>query len=1119
MAKSRPESRTPRSSHTRDVFTPSPREPARLPQGACHFKDVSAAESRARCGCRRFWTNGLVHETIDASGSPSSRSPLRPWCMCGHHACFHDVEPGRTTTTTTSSTQQTPEQLNRVTAAPPSPRPVVVHRAECASCQGQHARTLQAGHVEAGTPLNPSDLWRADSEDRRAPLAPGMPRNPYGAQVDAPGLPPIPSQCLMDSDDGALSIRTFFIGDQWDEGGREETGSGNRGVELEAFPNHGPKASPRAPNSSSGSRPRVIHSYSTGSPRNPAGKATVRGLLGTGNTTPIRTHLGRHVATIRSADGSVSGRPGTAPIGYSPLRDASLDEGQCPTQLATPIQGGTPEMATGPKFEASLTQLTDIIRDLQHRDENRTPREGSGALSDARSPFSNGKEDQADPMAVARALQRLVPCLDTLTAQMAAYPSMVTALQRHAKRLESLENASVSHSPHEDWSDRVDLVDGRVTEIEGKVDDLERWKVSLDEDVHSANGPDVQRTRKLVEEAHASASFVSNVSARSKISAVSSSSALMAAVMDQAELASRLTSVEARLSTVELSAPPSVERPWSVEVVILPWGRDLRGIWTLTDATTHAESDASEWIQTREVSRTNSFNQGETGDAVWTGLSIQRWAEDTDHWKSARACNTRSRVYKRLRSRGLVREVEVVGGSASDVQAAVMDACGEVLRLLNDDHEHHQHSRTQGASEMEDGSPALGLQAPFIPLRKVHKDSRLRFLSPAEMVTSALWTVEFLSSSVVMKAVQGQRRLFVTHRDGYLQQQDHDSPAGWTWQRLRELPKVDRSSESLEVLEGDALETCWEWDPRLDPPQSSSSSVVVDACQSSLFPLENQSNGLKSTVEHSEAAVPDRSQSSSSASRRRGSVSPESRRRGLPASPISTLPATDLKRPRPTAAPLPTPGTIGTHGDASMSQRKRVDCLTIKPKSKRRRISRSPTAEWLSGPGGINCAPTPRRSRPNSPFFEGIIMDDGRSQATTCCRLSNPVVKRGETPLAYATPHSGPAMTIMESRLKKEDESHGPGEGPDHVGEEDAWEGVGGDEDPEDGSHMVVDVELGIDDGSDDDGDDDDDHEDEDQDEDQDQDQDEEESSEEDPMDEEEEVEVEVEMEEDEDED
>ncbi|KAI6780938.1 uncharacterized protein J7T54_003080 [Emericellopsis cladophorae] len=121
-------------------------------------------------------------------------------------------------------------------------------------------------------------------------------------------------------------------------------------------------------------------------------------------------------------------------------------------------------------------------------------------------------------------------------------------------------------------------------------------------------------------------------------------------------------------------------------------------------------------------------------------------------------------------------------------------------------------------------SQFLGLQSSWIPLRKVHKDSRLRFLTPAEMLNPTVWDVQFLNS-VMMRA--SEPRLFITHPDAYLQDfQSYET--GWTWQRVRELTRVYTENESSQqVPEADALEDCWAWTDTLDELPGTQTSMSM----------------------------------------------------------------------------------------------------------------------------------------------------------------------------------------------------------------------------------------------------------------------------------------------------
>jgi hypothetical protein len=120
--------------------------------------------------------------------------------------------------------------------------------------------------------------------------------------------------------------------------------------------------------------------------------------------------------------------------------------------------------------------------------------------------------------------------------------------------------------------------------------------------------------------------------------------------------------------------------------------------------------------------------------------------------------------------------------------------------------------------DLSDDSPDprasfFALSAPFMPLRKAYGSSKLQFLTKPEMVTSALWTWDFLVSGVVMKASGGVKRLFITHREAYVQTET----TAWTWDSLRKLPRV--ASDLDAVFDG--AEPYWEEHPILDAPSVS----------------------------------------------------------------------------------------------------------------------------------------------------------------------------------------------------------------------------------------------------------------------------------------------------------
>lgn len=388
-----------------------------------------------------------------------------------------------------------------------------------------------------------------------------------------------------------------------------------------------------------------------------------------------------------------------------------------------------------------------------------------------------------------------------------------------------------------------------------------------------------------------------------------------------------------------------------------------------------------------------------------TGSEIEDQEEVS--WLNAKACGRGTRIDERLRSRGLVKRIQVCGPDAIDVQAAIMTAFGDVPDLLVED-PYTQHEDNEKNSIPKSLTKYLGLQASWIPLRKLHKNSSLRFLSTSEMVTPTLWTVQFLSTSVAMKT-SGLRRLYVTHRDSYIQQ--HGDTSDWTWHKLRQLPRVypDQTSQSgsSHIPEGDAEEPCWEFDERLDPPpmdvnmsfESQVSSLSIRSLRYEEPPV-SQSDHFSSAPLSPTATSPT-------------SVPPPSRRVEPLIERHPFRPVHIRTTSMPSIVPLKSPPQPSKrrHGSSeqelSSSPSRATSTSTTNLALKRRRISRSPS----------RAGNTPRWSvGPPSPY---IVMDETTS-------------KRATTPFAYATPHSnapyvdtrpkdGAEIEIFEDSEEEED--------------------------------------------------------------------------------------------------
>ncbi|KAH0537117.1 hypothetical protein FGG08_006079 [Glutinoglossum americanum] len=629
-------------------------------------------------------------------------------------------------------------------------------------------------------------------------------------------------------------------------------------------------------------------------------------------------------------------------------------------------------------------------------------------------------------------LSHLLPALKSLLTQ---YPTILDVIKSYATRFDVLENASYSNAPVEDLQQKVELVEDRVLDLEGKVEEFEKWRTGHDEDSSSVTRRH-QTARGKTEKAEdegvnaRSTSFVSTTS--SATNASNTSSALIAAAIDRSGMLSRFESLSSRLHELEASAPPSLARPWEVEIVFLPWGRSLKGIWFPADdfpaSSSGSTTQATEsWMQTQgpiELSRRGSMQILDEKPGGWNETAIRQWAKGTEPWMVPRACGQTSRVYERLCSRGLARTIQVTGNGAADVQAAMIAAFGSLMETFNGSQNSlikGGHSPFSSRSEDTPGLP-LGLAAPFIPLRKLHRESRLRFLNPEEMLTSALWTVDFLASSTIMMAKAGQKRLFVTHRDGYIQY-DRDERTQWTWQKLRELPRADLSElspvdlmSSGQVREADAKEACWEWDGKLDPQiPSTSSSFASGTSHGSSRHCYQAKPSLFSPDHHSS----DESESNLRKSPR-------------PISPVSQFPHSHHRR---TSTPRTTPTPLLSKRRTPSSEYRVSSPTKPLSSSKRRRTSRSPTHDNPSTQDRPVWASTPHRSNPPSPFFSEIgVPYPGSSVAAVANN------KRGTTPFAYATPHSGPVA--IDSRGRDIGSTVGTDEGGKREEEDEVWEGV-----------------------------------------------------------------------------
>ncbi|KAK3052658.1 hypothetical protein LTR09_006139 [Extremus antarcticus] len=559
-------------------------------------------------------------------------------------------------------------------------------------------------------------------------------------------------------------------------------------------------------------------------------------------------------------------------------------------------------------------------------------------------------------------------------------PDLQNILQTYGRRLDILETLSFSHVPVEELQDRFEHFDGRIL-------DLEQWRVDQDQ---REPAPDHIRSTHARERRMlpAEASSFDSDESFDMNAAAHAEAVVLATLAANAETHPRIDALESRVQELEQTALPSFARPWRVQVVLLPWGRDLKGIWfSATEATrrsTMANTQLTEEWTGAQSGPNLSFN---SASGAWTTESIQAWAKEAQEWLSPKACGPSGAVFQRLASRGLVRDMTLRESDARHIANMIDSTFGE-LGIGGKD-----------VSGAEETRRYQALQQSLIPLRKVRKSARLRFLSPAEMVTSASWTASFLDSSVFMKVGDGQRRLYITTPEAYSQPNTNDV---WSWKRLRGLTAFEATAgEQAARTENVAIEACWSYNERLDRSDSLHSSFATRDSQwstRSQFAVDDPDDMDDNPMQSQPQLRPQRQRTAS-----------------LPESSEAAGQAKAALPKRRVASFEPVP-SVNSHSD------ERVE---INPK--RRRITVSPEAERR----GVNF--TPRWSRePPSPFTSEPAVE-ARSQGASSSR------KRGTTPFAYATPHSN------SNFVGRVELASGDGDtevATDIVEREEEWEGV-----------------------------------------------------------------------------
>lgn len=949
-----------------------------LPNGPCNYRDASVGP----CGCDQFWDKSSA-ELHDGSVLHRPASERVPWCVCGHHACFHlrrSRAPEQPPPVTQKGAKHLGQQVNVEEA--PSTNDERIQK----SFYGSSQRPQRTAASEANGP-------------GRMLQSLGIP-----SQVSTTGLPGLPSMCMLPHDRRPTADDEARHAVNQPRGNITGLGLSMLNMDSMRSIDRQQSASPTVADDSAPSLlQRAFSEPERASTRdNSVSTETVRLLSDMRGPLEQIKEFNRNLHLDVASD--------TIPNTLDPH-----DYIQSATEVATPSIRGTPDLGAADNAVQQGKKLIDTLSRLTSNKPgpNESPNKHAKVTSvpghqQQISSSSIQHEEQLQNVlrsASPPELQKLVSYLAPLHNLLNSIPNVAKTMMELESRLDVLENGSFNYVQPEDLHQTLEMYDDRLITVEHRMDEHERMHEAIDADNSS-----LAYSRRRID--NVTGSFNSNQSLRS-----TTSSALILATMDRKVKEAELGDIKVRLEVLESAALPTMLNPWEVEVVLLPWGRDLRGIWHSPDQPMHDSAktttqDSEDWTQARTLKPDQSLqnlrdtdsspNPGTKGifsdtESGWSSQAISDWASgSTDDWLYPKACGANNLVYKRLRSRGFIRNVTLHSASARDIQATLSHAFSDVMEWLQ--------FTDRDEDQMVAAHPAL--RASFIPLRKVMKESKLRFLTPSEMSSSAHWSAQFLAAGVVMRVSGGKRRLYVTQREAYVQRSD-EMGSSWTWQELRQLPRFQPERDSQmdgndelckPVPEADAKETCWQYNATYDAPPVNihSSFGSHESVELSMRPADRQWR---------RSITP----SSILKTRQQQPLSPLSLFQHRPRSLSRTASTSILELPGSAKRRL---SSSPTKHASSQPMHSRAPSVPI-ARLKRRRVtgSSSPQEEHAApemGPVTI-WNPTPRRSRePPSPHFTHPALPRSSSDVTS--RPSQRSVTRTSNPaaFAYATPASGP---------------------------------------------------------------------------------------------------------------
>jgi hypothetical protein len=746
-----------------------------LAAGACGYRDPF---SGVTCGCGSFW---LVN------ASTAEIEPGQENCACGHHACFH------TSNTVLSGGAAAGIDLASNMAAHNPAAEVLQHLKEVGRLlstimpdEGGQRALLPADRIFETLP--PTDLERLAEPTNLGAKSPFVESYQQSFTNLLAAFDPI-GPMLQPPQDVQNQNNATGLGVLLPMHEAPEASNNAPGVERTAIPTIGDSFtnSPAA-----NSLTRLFQAFNPG-PRDPNMPSTIGGSA--------EVEDGRHVQTRTETIFYPQPRPTInvrdlpPPTGFQDIMLSATDIATPSVGRSTPDCNSIPPAIIKPAPEAKTwgakTAKLDQTREMPPPDSRVYPLNTARLLGKR----DGRKADQVlTPSSQSGTPPPLIPqdpsSLRELAHHMNALRNFVTRHDMQFRGVfERLDAAETTHSfsqppRDQDLFDKVDGIETRIIEIEGHVD--QHSKLLADVDVE-ANDDHSRKRKRFPSKEGGDGSVISEQSGSND----SGSSVIAALPEEQHSIKDRINDLEERMTEIERHLPPSTSRPLTIEVILLPWGRDLRGLWVQPEgpkasSSRYTTQDREEWTTSQDIPsavRMASYLRADS-ESGWSSQAIHGWASDSDQWLVPRACGAKSVVYHRLKSRGFVHQVVLTKPGARELQDAIVKTFGGLLPMVSSNVSDDINSPE---TEADDDKPtALGLEAQFIPLRKIPGVSKLRFLTKSEMVTPALWTYEFLMSGVIMRTAGGPRRLFITHKEGYLQRSGEIYPS-WTWEKIKQL--------------------------------------------------------------------------------------------------------------------------------------------------------------------------------------------------------------------------------------------------------------------------------------------------------------------------------------------